>query len=403
MLADCSRASIGTHPDNTLVLDDPTVSRFHCTIERSPLGLLVRDLDSRNGVFVDGLRVREAVVPRVAHLTLGRTRVDLCCETEPVEDTTGFPELLGTSPAIQRVTDLLKRVAPSDATVLLQGETGTGKSLVARAIHRASQRSANPFVVVDLASLAPSLFESELFGHERGSFTGATVTRAGAFETADEGTLFLDEIGEIPPELQSKLLRAIEERRVKRIGAAGETAIDVRLIAATNRELREEVRAGRFRSDLFYRLDIVPVKIPPLRERREDVAILARHFARTLARPGERFEITDQEIAPLKDGFWPGNVRELRAAIERAIILRDRSSLRSQRPPPPDDTAHIRVPTWRPGQSFRTAKQHVVRAFEQRFVAQVLSQFSGNVSQAARTAKMDRNYLRTLIHRCSSD
>ncbi len=240
-------------------------------------------------------------------------------------------ELLGRSPAMRALRDTLGRVAPTDATVLVSGENGTGKELVARALHAGSARRARPLVVVNCAAIPDTLFESELFGHAKGAFTGATEARRGKFEEADRGTLFLDEIGEVPVALQAKLLRALESGEIERVGGRGVERVDVRVVAATNRDLPADVRAGRFREDLYYRLLVVPVHVPPLRERRDDVPLLARHFLEVAARPLRLppKTLADDAVAALVRHPWPGNVRELRHAMARVAILAPGSTVRA--------------------------------------------------------------------------
>jgi len=386
------RVAIGSHPTNDFVVADSTVSRFHCVLEHRESGILLRDLDSRNGTLLGNLRIFEALLPERAEVTLGRCRLLI----EPLgmglaESTSAFGQLLGTSAAMQRVVQILGHVAPTRATVLLQGETGTGKSLIARVVHEASPRRGHPFTVVDCASLPPTLIESELFGHEKGAFTGATSARPGAFEAAESGTLFLDEIGEIPLELQPKFLRALEDREVRRVGAVQARPIDVRLIAATNRDLALEVKAGRFRSDLYYRLDVVRVRIPSLRERREDIRTLARAFISLTSGGSLPFEIREEDWVAMEAAAWPGNVRELRAAIERSIVLGERSLLWGER------TVELPQVDW--SLPFREAKRRVVEAFERQFIRRLLAKSKGNLSEAARLGEMDRNYLKLLVNR----
>jgi transcriptional regulator with GAF, ATPase, and Fis domain len=255
---------------------------------------------------------------------------------EQLEGPGGQSELVGRSAAAARVLEFVKRVGPSDATILLGGESGSGKEMVARAIHRASRRAKGPCVAVNCAALTESLIESELFGHEKGAFTGATEKKAGRFEMADRGTLFLDEVGELPLGLQTKFLRVLEERRFERVGGQKAIEVDVRVIAATNRDLAEMVRRGSFREDLFYRLSVIYTEVPPLRERLDDVPLLADHFlARFRHQAGRRITgFAADAMAVMQRYHWPGNVRELRNAVERAIVLGDRDQIQATDLPP---------------------------------------------------------------------
>jgi transcriptional regulator with AAA-type ATPase domain len=252
---------VGTAPGNDLVLADPTVSRQHIAVASGPRGFTLADLGSSNGTTVSGVRVERAFLKSGCAIGLGHSALRFEVESDPLRAplsaTDRFGRLLGRSSAMRRIFAVLPRLAASDATVLLEGETGTGKSLLADAIHQESARRSGPFVVVDCGAIAPSLIESELFGHERGAFTGATGTRVGAFESARGGTIFLDEVGELPLELQPKLLRALEDRVVKRVGGSEPIKLDVRVVAATHRDLKREVNRGTFRADLFYRLQVV--------------------------------------------------------------------------------------------------------------------------------------------------
>jgi DNA-binding NtrC family response regulator len=289
---------------------------------------------------------------------------------------------------MRRIFALLPRLAGSDATVLVEGPTGSGKELIARALHEDGPRAEGPLVVVDCSSIAPTLVESELFGHEKGSFTGAHALRVGAFEAASSGTVFLDEIGELPLDIQPKLLRVLEERAVKRVGAVKTTPVDVRLVAATNRDLRAEVNRGRFRADLYYRLAVVKLRVPPLRERREDIPLLVAHFYQQLVGQAPPAEL----VSALVENEWPGNVRELRGAVERAVLLGD--------PHQDEDTSPSRA--WAEGGEldatipFRAAKERVVRAWEKWYVTELIARY-GTVSRAAREVKMDRHHLGELL------
>jgi DNA-binding NtrC family response regulator len=328
---------VGSGSDCTIVLDDPHVSSRHAELAWSPAGIVVRDLGSRNGTRVANIAVKEVVLSSEAEITVGTTklRLDLGGELvelgglgllarEPVrdEDLSGVPArfggAVGSSATMRKLFALLGRVAPSNLTVTLVGETGTGKDVLAHAIHEASPRADGPFVVFDCAAAQPSLIESELFGHEKGAFTGAVSARVGVFERAHHGTLFIDEIGEMPLDLQPKLLRALEARKVKRLGGAGERLFDVRIVAATNRDLGKQVEAGRFRQDLYFRLSAAILRVPPLRDHLEDIADLVAHF---LVQEKKSLVVTPSALAALRSHPWPGNVRELKNVVHAAAAM----------------------------------------------------------------------------------
>ena len=261
---------------------------------------------------------------------LGRHALELAQGLHEIRSETGFEQIIGNSPALKRVLELVKTVASTDCTVLLLGETGTGKELIARAIHKLSTRRDRAFARLNCAAIPSGLLESELFGHERGAFTGAITRKTGRFEVADKGTMFLDEIGDIPLELQPKLLRVLQEHEFERLGSTRTQRVDVRLVAATHRNLKQMVQDGEFRSDLYYRLHIFPLSVPPLRDRREDIPFLVRHFVDEYARRmNRRIEtIPPQAMDALMSYSWPGNVRELQNFIQRAVILSPRNVLR---------------------------------------------------------------------------
>jgi transcriptional regulator with GAF, ATPase, and Fis domain len=321
------RQRVGTHERADLLLTDRTVSRLHCEILSGDGRLRVRDLGSRNGTRIDGVAVVEGFIDDGQTLDLGATRIAVRRATRDVEIALAprmrFGRLVGASRAMRAVFAILEQAAAGDSTVLLGGETGTGKEAAARAVHDHSPRASGPFIVVDCGSIPSELLESELFGHERGAFTGAVATRRGAFEAAHGGTIFLDEIGELAPELQPKLLRALEERYIKRVGATTYLPVDVRVITATNRDLAVEVNAQRFRSDLYYRLAVVEVRLPALRDRPDDLPLLVEHLASTLsADPTAIAKLRRPEfIATLARHAWPGNVRELRNYLERCAVM----------------------------------------------------------------------------------
>ncbi|HEV7554869.1 MAG TPA: sigma 54-interacting transcriptional regulator [Kofleriaceae bacterium] len=388
-----SELTIGSAPGNQLVIDDPTVSRHHCAIRVTPRGFQLLDLASTNGTWlgnhmIDSAYLKPGSTFRTGTIALKFETLDDEVRQELSADS-NYGDVLGESPAMRRIFALVARVAPTDTTLLLEGETGTGKSMIADVIHRQSPRADQPFVVVDCASIPATLIESELFGHERGAFTGAHTARAGAFETAQHGTVFLDEVGELPVDLQGKLLRALEERVVKRIGSAHPLRLDVRVIAATNRDLREEVNRGRFRADLYYRLNVLRLRIPPLRERREDIPVLVQHYYRVFV--GDDAAVPPEPlVASLSQHAWPGNVRELRSAVERAVLMVDPTE------PTDDVDASARFDDTL---SFREAKERAVTTWERWYVQELLARHAGNLTQAARAARMDRAHLRELLQR----
>ena len=273
----------------------------------------------------------------------------------------GLPRIIGNSAALRRALDMVRVVAPTDATVLIYGETGTGKELIAEAIHKCSHRSNGPFVKLNCAAIPAGLLESELFGHERGAFTGAVTRAIGRFERADRGTLFLDEIGDLPLELQSKLLRVIQEKQFERLGGAATIRTDVRVISATNRNLMEMVDEGQFRADLFYRLSVFPIELPPLRDRREDISLLVHHFAMHCAgRMGKPIEtIAEDFVSALASHPWPGNIRELQNFVERSVILSKGSVLNGKVPELP----YTRLPA--PVTMEEAERSHILQVLDQ--------------------------------------
>jgi DNA-binding NtrC family response regulator len=329
MVLPAPRVTIGTLPENSLVLTDTTVSRQHAVVEETAKGYLLRDLDSTNGTFLNGVRVREGYLAAGSVIGLGQTEMTFSPLEERLENLRSsadrFGALIGSSPPMQEVYGILERVSPTDVTVLLEGETGTGKELAARAVHAASRRAGGPFIVFDCGAVAPNLIESELFGHEKGAFTDAVKARQGAFELADNGTIFLDEIGELSLDLQPKLLRALDQRQTKRVGADKPVSINVRVISATNKDLEKEVKAGRFREDLYYRLSVVRVVMPPLRKRKEDIETIAGHLLAEISVEISRTisGLSPEAAAALASYSWPGNVRELRNVLGRAAALSD--------------------------------------------------------------------------------
>ena len=367
-----------------LVLTDRKVSALHLEIRLEQEGYRLRDLGSTNGTFLWGMRVVEAFIGPGSTLAIGQSAVRFV----PLDDSVELPlwgearfcGLLGSSVAMRRMFDLIDRVAATELTVLVTGETGTGKELVAEALHERSARAAGPFVVLDCGAVPPQLFEDELFGHEVGAFTDASRSKVGLFEAAHGGTLFLDEIGELPLDMQPKLLRAVETRRIRRVGGERTIACDVRLIAATNRNLASEVNRRSFRTDLYFRVAVAPIHVPALRERPEDIDPLVEHFLAELAPAG-----------PLPDGFlewahcyaWPGNVRELRHAVERALITRRVPSADEARRPGGGLEIDPCIP-------FKEAKRRLVDEFDRRYLTALLEAHDWNIAQAARAAGLDR-------------
>jgi len=319
---------------------------------------------------------------------------------EPLAPRVGFDKLVGKSPAMLAVFELVHKAARSEANILIQGESGTGKELIARAIHANSPRATEVFVPVDCAALPDNLLESELFGHERGAFTGADRVKPGMIEVADRGTLFLDEIGELPLSLQPKLLRAVQERQIRRVGGTKFLTVDVRLVSATNRDTAELVRKGEFRDDLFYRVNVIAITLPPLRDRAGDVALLGHHFLRRYGRNREQpIEVIDSEALRLLEAYaWPGNVRELQNVVERACALADGLILRAR-----DLPDHVRgrgrpAPAV-PGKDLplHEAREVWLQAFAQEYLTDLLRRHGGNISQAAKAAGVDRKTLHRLL------
>jgi DNA-binding NtrC family response regulator len=392
------RVVIGTHPSCDLVLGDEAVSRFHCDLAVVDGRIGIADLGSTNGTLVDGVQIERAFVRGGSVVRIGASELHVDVGAHRVEVAISPREelglMVGRSTAMRRVFAMLEKSAASDATVLLTGETGTGKDIAAESIHVESARRDAPFVAVDCGAIPSELLESELFGHEKGAFTGAAARREGAFLAARGGTLLLDEIGELPLELQPKLLRVLERREVKRVGGDAYVPVDVRVIAATNRDLRAEVNAKRFRSDLYYRLAVIEVRLPPLRERLEDVPLLAERLI-------ARLRVADDAAAPLRDPAfhaalvqhaWPGNVRELRNHIERALALREPLA-------PGASAGEQALPAVNTQLPFHVARQRWLDHFERRYAEELLAKHGGNIAAAARECGVDRVTLYRLLWR----
>jgi transcriptional regulator with PAS, ATPase and Fis domain len=389
------RTIVGTHPSCDLVLRDRTISRLHCEIVVGDGQATVRDLGSSNGTLVDRVSILHAHLDSGVDLTLGRTRIVFRAEPEyvrvPILAADQFGSLVGASIASRRLFAQLGGAAGTDSSVLLEGETGTGKEVAAESIHRRSSRSSAPFVVVDCGAIPDDLFEAELFGYVRGAFTGATRDHEGLITSAHQGTLFLDEIGELPLPLQVKLLGVLERRTVRPLGAMAPRAVNVRVIAATNRDLSAEVNQKRFRSDLFYRLAVLRIRIPPLRERREDVRVLVTHFLSSLRdRHGEQIPLglSEATVNYLEAQPWPGNIRELRNSVERAVF--------DPRFAPMQGSTGGMEP-------FATARSRLVMEFERKYLLDVLRHSHGNVTEAAKVAGIDRRSLQRMLRRQEID
>jgi len=388
--------SVGASPDNQLAIDDKTVSRYHLELRMTGEGLSVEDLGSRNGTYVGDLRVDRAVVPPGTRLRLGATTILIqdadAVAAPPDAAPPSIPSLVVASDAMADVARLIDRLSAVSSSVLIQGETGVGKEVVARAINERGSRAEQPFVVVDCGSMPATLVASHLFGHERGAFTGADQRRTGAFERADGGTVLLDEIGELPVEMQPSLLGVLERRRFTRVGGADEISVDVRVLAATNRDLRAEVNKGHFRADLYYRLAVARMLIPPLRDRSEEVAPLVAHFAEQITGVPNEFPFDAQTMEAMRQHRWSGNVRELRNVVEGALIM-GRVSL--------DGTQgeSIPIPDADEVAAYGEARAAAIAQFERSYLKKLIDLTKGNASEAARRAKMDRPYLLTLLRR----
>jgi transcriptional regulator with PAS, ATPase and Fis domain len=405
---------IGAGFETTLRLSDPSVSRRHLELVNRGGFVTARDLGSTNGSFYEGSRFTVLDLGPGAVFRVGETELQIVAPEKsdpiPPSEQTSFGPLLGKSRKMREVFAVLERAAQTDATVLITGETGTGKEVVAEAIHANSVRRDKPFVVVDCASIPSNLIESELFGHVKGAYTNAVTDRMGAFEAADGGSIFLDELGELPPALQPRLLRVLETKRIKRVGANEFHPVDVRVIAATNRALEEEVRQKRFRSDLYFRLAVIRVNLPPLRERREDIPLLARAFLEkhTEDTTPEGLDLTREIIAALTSYDWPGNVRELRNVIDQAASLSSEGlslalQLKARQPAATvrhknDNVSGIMVGGFF-GLPYKEARKQALEAFELAYAQHVVALASGNVTKAAEIAQVHRNVLHRILAR----
>jgi DNA-binding NtrC family response regulator len=434
---------IGSMDDNDIILNDDTVSRYHCRIIQDDTGYVLIDNRSTNGTFINKVRIKEGFLKPGCIVAVGQTQIKFNAKEEEVTIVPSRADrcggLIGSNSRMREIYSIIEKIAPTATTVVIDGETGTGKEVVAQSIHSLSPRVKNDLVVFDCGAVPPNLIESELFGHEKGSFTGAVMTRQGLFEQADGGTLFLDELGELPIDLQPKLLRALEQREVRRVGSTKAAKVDVRIIAATNRNLEDEVKAGRFRQDLFYRLSVVRLHLPSLRERADDIPLLLQHFLdngsynKTPAGVPKVRRIARDALTSLQNYPWPGNVRELVNVVERAVSFCDgeqlelsdlpdyvRNAKPGQAASAPAKNVPKRAATSPAGQpvvsmdpnapapsppeellsdgvTFKDAKERWVASFERDYILQMLRRNTGNISHAARAADIDRKYFRKLM------
>ena len=436
--------TIGAMDDNDVVMPEDAVSRYHCKIVQDDTGYVLVDLESTNGTFINGVRIREGYLRPGCTIDVGQSKLKFNASEERVEIQPSAEaqcgDLIGQNARMREIYAIIEKIAPTATTVVIEGETGTGKEVVAQSIHKLSRRADGPLIIFDCGAVPPNLIESELFGHEKGSFTGAVMTRQGLFEMADGGTLFLDEMGELPIDLQPKLLRVLEQREVRRVGGAKSSKVDVRIIAATNRNLEEEVRAGRFRQDLYYRLSVVRLQLPSLRERPDDIPLLITHFLQNQkynrkADGGVRVTgISPDAMRALQSYQWPGNVRELVNVVERAVSFSDHSMISlsdlpehirdariaapspevaAARPIPPSAAPHqANYPSYdaRPPAdlvsgdvTFKDAKERWVASFERDYITNLLKLHNGNISHAAREADIDRKYFRKLMRKYDID
>jgi transcriptional regulator with GAF, ATPase, and Fis domain len=443
-------ATIGRDASSQLCIPDHLISRRHCAVELADGQCTLRDLGSSNGTYVNGMPVRERRLVHGDRIRAGDSvLLFLLADADRSEPAPGSPgttddrtrliaaidspaqapsalrqeapkradaqaqsleapeaivaevlagrmalqahDMVGDSAAMRAVYDCISKVAPRDSTVLIDGETGTGKELAARAIHQNSPRAARPFVAVNCAALTESLLESELFGHEKGAFTGAVVTKKGKFEVADAGTIFLDEIGELAPALQAKLLRALQHHEFERVGGTRPIKVDVRVIAATNQDLQAAVSAGRFRQDLWYRLNVVGITMPPLRARRADIPMLAAHFVAKYSR-GRAVELSPDAIDALRVYDWPGNVRELENAIERAVVLGGCNKIVAD--DLPDAVLEATAARPRDGAAYHQTVLDVKR----RLILDAIERSGGNYTAAARLLGINPTYLHRLVN-----
>ncbi len=401
------RALVGQSPACELRLDDRTVSRRHAAVELVGTRVRITDLGSTNGTFVNGIAIESAWLVGGETVRVGDTELDVERHREApnpeVPFASGFGRVVGESREMRRLYPLCAKLAAAKVAVVIEGETGTGKEVLAEALHEMGPLAEGPFVVFDCTAVPPNLVESELFGHERGAFTGAIATRRGVFEQAHGGTLLIDEIGDLDPSLQPKLLRALERGEVRRVGGDRPIKVDVRVLAATRRDLDREVQEGRFRDDLFHRLAVTRIELPPLRERRGDVSVLARHF---WVASGGTGEPPPELLGRWEAWSWPGNVRELRNAVARVLALGvEEAAGPSAAPSAPSPAAEAtllerllaaRTP-------YARARAAILDEFERRYVEQVLADNGGVVTKAAAASGIARRHFQRIRARGKSE
>jgi transcriptional regulator with GAF, ATPase, and Fis domain len=414
--ARAGRLLLGTSPICDFRLTDARASRRHAAFELHRGRCMIVDQESTNGTTIDGIEITSAYVNEGQAIVIGNTTLRVMNDDAPVQphvsEETRFGRYIGASLVMRRIYPLAERIAKSDIPVIIEGETGTGKEVFAEAIHEKGARAARPYVVFDCTTVAPSLLESELFGHEKGAFTGALTARKGVFEQAHGGTLLIDEIGDLPLQMQPKLLRAIERKEIRRVGGSDVRNVDVRVMAATRRDLDHEVEAGRFRDDLFHRLAVSRIELPPLRDRTGDVALLARHFWASCH--GDPKGPSADALARWQASSWPGNVRELRNAVIREVALgapllpqHERAhahahaeGAQSHSGETEDAGGGIRDAAQAAlarGEAFPIAKRAFIEEFEQHYLEAVLAKHEGDTAAAAAEAGVARRYLQLLL------
>ncbi|MCP4676363.1 MAG: FHA domain-containing protein [Deltaproteobacteria bacterium] len=385
-----------------LCFPDPTVSRRHFEIEKRGDTFLVRDLGSTNGTTIDGTRVNEAFLAPGSRVAAGNVEMIFQAIYESPEPSElpgceAFGSLLAASPPMKTVLALLRKVASTGTTVLLRGETGVGKSALARAVHEEGPRAKKPFVVFDCASVAPTLIESELFGAEKGAYTGAVKSRPGACEQADGGTLFVDEIADLPLDLQPKLLRLLEEKEVRRLGSTKARSLDIHVIAACKTDLFRAAEEGTFRKDLYYRIAVVDIEVPPLKDRREDIPLLCDHFLKESQGDHAWSRLTPALQQELSSYAWPGNLRELRNVLERMqCVGPDGMPITGREAENNAESLPLSFDFDRP---FKEAKEELIDAFEREYLDKLLNRSKGRIAPAAREAGLNRKYFYDLLRK----